>query len=108
MPADASAPRYLPDLAGSHAIAGDSDTAVTIGHQAVDAVTAVSSPRAYHGLRKLHAVLGPLHTSPAPPTCATASPPPPPRNTSSVQVPPSRLHASGSGPHKALHAVHDR
>ncbi|MCA1709629.1 MAG: XRE family transcriptional regulator, partial [Actinobacteria bacterium] len=44
----------LPDLAGSHAIAGDTDTAVTVGHQAIDAVTAVSSPRAHDRLRTLH------------------------------------------------------
>ncbi|HKR48023.1 MAG TPA: helix-turn-helix transcriptional regulator [Pseudonocardiaceae bacterium] len=54
---------YLPDLAGAHTIAGDADTAVTIGHQAVDAVTAVSSPRAYDRLRVLNTVLEPLHTS---------------------------------------------
>jgi transcriptional regulator with XRE-family HTH domain len=55
---------YLPDLVGAHAIAGDIDTAVTVGHQAVDAVTVVHSPRAYDRLRVLHTVLGPLHTSP--------------------------------------------
>ncbi|MGH8883446.1 MAG: hypothetical protein ACRD0P_39905 [Stackebrandtia sp.] len=55
---------YLPDLAGSHAIAGDTNTAVTVGHQAVDAVTSVSSPSAYDKLRTLHKVLEPLHTSP--------------------------------------------
>ncbi len=54
---------YLPDLAGSHALAGDADTAVTVGHQAIDAVTAVSSPRAYDRLRILNTVLEPLHTS---------------------------------------------
>ena len=51
----------LPDLAGAHALAGDSDIAVSVGHQAVDAVTAVHSPRAHD---RLHAVLAPLHTSP--------------------------------------------
>jgi transcriptional regulator with XRE-family HTH domain len=55
---------YLPDLAGSHAIAGDADAAVTVGHQAVDAVTAVSPPRAYDKLRTLHTVLEYLHTGP--------------------------------------------
>ncbi|HEX2300911.1 MAG TPA: hypothetical protein VHH34_20785, partial [Pseudonocardiaceae bacterium] len=45
---------YLPDLVGSHALAGDSDTAVTLGHQAIDAATALSSPRAYDKLRTLH------------------------------------------------------
>jgi hypothetical protein len=39
---------YLPDLAGAHALAGDTDTAVMLGHQAVEAVTAVHSPRVYH------------------------------------------------------------
>lgn len=55
---------YLPDLAGSHALARDVDTAVTVGHQAVDAVSALSSPRAYDRLRLLNTVLEPLHTSP--------------------------------------------
>jgi transcriptional regulator with XRE-family HTH domain len=54
----------LPDLAGAHALAGDLDTAITIGHQAVDAVTMVHSPRAYDRLHRLHTVLEPLHTSP--------------------------------------------
>ncbi len=53
----------LAKLAGVHAIAGDADTAVTVGHQAIDAVTAVSSPRAYDRLRVLNTVLEPLHTS---------------------------------------------
>ncbi|MDQ2792143.1 MAG: helix-turn-helix domain-containing protein [Actinomycetota bacterium] len=55
--------RCLPDLAGAHAIAGDTDTAVTVGHQAVDAVTALSSPQTYDRLRVLNAALEPLHTS---------------------------------------------
>ncbi len=55
---------YLPDLAGAHAIAGDTDTAVRVGHQAVDTVTALHSPRAYDKLRVLNTVLNPLHTSP--------------------------------------------
>lgn len=55
---------YLPDLAGAHALAGDLDTAVSVGHQAIDAVAAVSSPRAYERLRTLHTVLEPLHASP--------------------------------------------
>jgi N-acyl-L-homoserine lactone synthetase len=54
----------LPDLAGAHALAGDIDTAVTVGHQAIDAVTAVHSPRAYDRLHVLHTALQPLHTSP--------------------------------------------
>lgn len=54
----------LTKLAGVHALTGDADTAVTIGHQAIDAVTAVSSPRAYDRLHTLHTVLEPLHTSP--------------------------------------------
>ncbi len=54
----------LTKLAGVHALNGDDDTAVSVGHQAVDAVTAVSSPRAYDRLRTLHTVLEPLRTSP--------------------------------------------
>ncbi|MGH3772590.1 MAG: hypothetical protein ACRDRW_14540 [Pseudonocardiaceae bacterium] len=53
----------LASLAGAHAIAGDTDTAVSVGHQAVDAVTAVHSPRAYDRLRVLDTALEPLHTS---------------------------------------------
>jgi hypothetical protein len=56
--------KCLPDLAGAHALAGDLDTAVSIGHQAVDAVTTVHSPRAYNRLHRLYTVLEPLHTSP--------------------------------------------
>jgi transcriptional regulator with XRE-family HTH domain len=54
----------LAELTGVHALAGNTDTAVTVGHQAIDAVTAVSSLRAYDRLRTLSAVLEPLHTSP--------------------------------------------
>ncbi|MGH3868383.1 MAG: hypothetical protein ACRDQ4_20130 [Pseudonocardiaceae bacterium] len=54
----------LPDLAGAHAIAGDIDTAITVGHQALDAVTAVRSPRAHARLHRLRTVLEPCHTSP--------------------------------------------
>jgi transcriptional regulator with XRE-family HTH domain len=54
---------YLPDLAGAHALAGDTDTAVTLGHQAIDAVTALHSPQAYDRLRVLNTALEPLHTS---------------------------------------------
>lgn len=54
---------YLPDLAGAHALAGDTDTAVTVGHQAIDVVTALHSPRAYDRLRILNTTLEPLHTS---------------------------------------------
>jgi transcriptional regulator with XRE-family HTH domain len=54
---------YLPDLAGAHAIAGDTDTAVTLGHQAINAVTTLHSPRAYDRLRILNTALQPLHTS---------------------------------------------
>lgn len=55
----------LTDLAGAHAIAiaGDTDTAVSIGHQAIDAVTALHSPRAYDRLRVLNTALQPLHAS---------------------------------------------
>lgn len=55
---------YLPDLAGAHALGGDLDTAVSVGHRAIDAVAAVSSPRAYERLRILHTVLEPLHAGP--------------------------------------------
>ncbi|MGH3831670.1 MAG: hypothetical protein ACRDRS_14685 [Pseudonocardiaceae bacterium] len=58
---------YLSDLAGAHALGGDLDTAVTIGHQAVDAITALSSPRAHDKLRVLNTVLEPLHASPGVP-----------------------------------------
>lgn len=54
---------YLADLAGAHALAGDIDTAVSVGHQAVDAVTAVYSPRAYDRLRVLDTALEPVRTS---------------------------------------------
>ncbi|MGH3797697.1 MAG: helix-turn-helix domain-containing protein [Pseudonocardiaceae bacterium] len=55
---------YLPDLAGAHAVAGDTDTAVIVGHEAVDAVSTVSSPRTRDQLRVLHGVLEPMHISP--------------------------------------------
>ncbi len=63
--ADYARPRAfkLTDLAGAHAIAGDTDTAVTVGHQAVDAVTALNSPRAYDRLQVLNTALEPLRTS---------------------------------------------
>ncbi|MBV9142634.1 MAG: hypothetical protein JO115_17265 [Pseudonocardiales bacterium] len=54
----------LAALAGAHALTGDVDTAVTVGHQAVDAITALHSPRAYQRLHVLHTVLEPMHTSP--------------------------------------------
>ncbi|MGH3796650.1 MAG: helix-turn-helix domain-containing protein [Pseudonocardiaceae bacterium] len=53
----------LPDLAGAHALVGDIDTAVTIGCDAIDAVSAVHSPRAYDRLRVLNTVLEPLQHS---------------------------------------------
>jgi hypothetical protein len=55
--------KSLLELAGAHAIAGDADTAVRVGHQAMDAVTALHSPRAYDRLRVLNVALEPLHTS---------------------------------------------
>ena len=54
----------LSDLAGAHALAGDTDAAVVLGHQAIDAVTALRSPLAYDGLGVLHTALEPLHTNP--------------------------------------------
>ncbi|MFN2496860.1 MAG: helix-turn-helix domain-containing protein [Pseudonocardiaceae bacterium] len=55
---------YLPDLVGAHALAGDIGTAVTLGHQAVDTVTGMSSRRTYDRLRVLNGVLEPMRTSP--------------------------------------------
>jgi hypothetical protein len=40
------------------------DAAVTADHQAIEAVTALHSPRAYDRLRVLNTALQPLHTSP--------------------------------------------
>ncbi|MGQ0777876.1 MAG: helix-turn-helix domain-containing protein [Pseudonocardiales bacterium] len=54
---------HLVDLTGAHALAGDTDTAVTIGHQAIDAVTGLSSPRLHDKLDTLNTVLEPLQTS---------------------------------------------
>ncbi|MGH3915541.1 MAG: hypothetical protein ACRDTC_19355 [Pseudonocardiaceae bacterium] len=54
----------LAQLAGSHALAGNVGTAVTLGHQAVDAVSALSSPLTYDQLQVLNTALKPLHTSP--------------------------------------------
>lgn len=54
----------LSELAGAHALAEDVDTAVTVGHQAIDHVIALSSPLAYDHLRTLHTALEPLHASP--------------------------------------------
>jgi hypothetical protein len=56
--------RYLPDLAGAQALAGDADIAVSVGHQAIEEITALSAPRLLDRLRILHTVLEPLHTSP--------------------------------------------
>jgi transcriptional regulator with XRE-family HTH domain len=56
--------RYLPDLSGAHALAGDIDTAVTVGHEAINAVTVVSDFVARDQLHLLNTVLEPLHTSP--------------------------------------------
>ncbi|MGH3929786.1 MAG: helix-turn-helix domain-containing protein [Pseudonocardiaceae bacterium] len=57
--------RYLPDLSGAHALAGDVGTAVTVGHQAVELVSALpSSSKERDRLRILNTVLEPLHTSP--------------------------------------------
>ncbi|MGH3701580.1 MAG: hypothetical protein ACRDQY_19365, partial [Pseudonocardiaceae bacterium] len=53
----------LTDLAGAHALAGDTDTAVSVGHQALDAVTALHSPRTHDRLRVLNTALEPLHAS---------------------------------------------
>ncbi|MGH3885610.1 MAG: hypothetical protein ACRDSZ_03400 [Pseudonocardiaceae bacterium] len=63
---------YLPALAGAHALAGDTDTAVTVGHHAVDANSALSSPQAHDRLRTLNTVLESLHASPVSPSSAAA------------------------------------
>lgn len=55
--------RYLPDLAGTRALTGDIDTAVTVGHQAIDLLSAQYSSRVHERLRILNTVLEPLHTS---------------------------------------------
>ncbi len=55
---------YLPDLVGAHALAGDIDTAVALGHQAIDTITAMSSRRNYARLGVLHGVLEPMRASP--------------------------------------------
>ncbi|MGH3833789.1 MAG: helix-turn-helix domain-containing protein [Pseudonocardiaceae bacterium] len=54
---------YLPDLAGAFALTGDVDTAITVGHQAIDAVTVLHSAQPYDRLRVLDTALQPLHTS---------------------------------------------
>jgi hypothetical protein len=54
---------YLTDLAGAHALAGDTDTAIAVGHEAIDAVTTVQSPRTHDRLRVLNTALEPLHAS---------------------------------------------
>ena len=56
--------RYLPDLTGAHALAGDIDTAVAIGHEAIDLISTLSAPLLHDRLRILHTVLAPLQTSP--------------------------------------------
>jgi hypothetical protein len=54
----------LPALAGSYALGGDVGTAVRVGHQAIDAIIALSSPGSYDRLRVLNTVLEPMHASP--------------------------------------------
>ncbi len=56
--------QFLPDLAGARALAGDVDTAVALGHQAVDTITAMSSRRIYARLGILHGALEPMRASP--------------------------------------------
>lgn len=53
----------MTELTGAHALAGDADTAVSVGHQAIDAGMGLSSQRIRIGLRALHGVLEPMHTS---------------------------------------------
>jgi len=68
---------YLPDLAGAHAVPGDIDTVVTIGHQVIDAVTALHSPRAYDRLRVLNPHCNPCTPALVSPSCVSdcSSPP---------------------------------
>jgi hypothetical protein len=54
---------YLTDLAGAHALAGDADAAIAVGHEALEAVTMVQSLRTHDRLRGLNTALEPLHTS---------------------------------------------
>jgi len=63
---------YMPDLAGTHALAGDRDTTGTVGHQVVDAITALSSPRAYDRLRTWTPCCNPCTPAPGSPTSAPA------------------------------------
>ncbi|MGH3828694.1 MAG: hypothetical protein ACRDQX_16220 [Pseudonocardiaceae bacterium] len=44
---------YLTDLAGAHALTGDTDTAVTLGHQAIGAVTALQPLHTSAGVAEL-------------------------------------------------------
>ncbi len=55
---------YLPDLAGAHALTGDIDRAVQIGHQAAEMASSMHSRLALGQLRTLSAVLEPLNSSP--------------------------------------------
>ena len=55
----------LAGLAGAHALTGDFDAAARTGHQAVEEITALASPRAYDRLRTLDTVLRSHGTDPA-------------------------------------------
>lgn len=55
---------YLPDLAGAHALTGDIDTAVEIGHRVAEMAGSMHSRLALAQLRALSSVLAPMHTSP--------------------------------------------
>jgi len=54
----------LSNLCGAHAIAGDVDTAVSVGHQALDAAQGLSSRRVLTGFRTLHGMFAPMRSSP--------------------------------------------
>lgn len=56
--------QFLPGLAGTRALAGDLDTAVVLGHQAVDTITAMSSRRIYARLDVLRGMLEPMRAGP--------------------------------------------
>jgi hypothetical protein len=55
---------HLPDLVGAYFRVGDLDTAVTTGHEAVTAISTLSSKLAYAGLRVLDTVADPFGHKP--------------------------------------------
>jgi hypothetical protein len=55
---------HLPDLVGAYFRSGDLDTAVTTGHEAVTAISTLSSKLAYAGLRIMDTVADPFGHKP--------------------------------------------